>query len=199
VRRTWRLVVAAVMIGLLAGCSPEIPSQRQPSDEQPYDGEVPAQRPRDIPESWPGVRIYFYGHDRGDFERWIPFSFNMLAVAANPALFGAFEEPDTGVTHPFRDPVTRTNLLVTPAPKKTPYGFTVWFPPNESISFTIAYGFEGEYGDVVGCEFQTWTGTPIVNTRTHAAVLNPELRNLTGGMAHASNLCTYTTGRGGPV
>jgi len=199
VRHTWRLVVAAVMIGLLAGCTPEIPSQRQQPADEPYNGEVPAPRPRGILDSWPGVRVSFYGHDVADFDKKITFSFNMLAVAANPDLFGAFEEPDTFVTHPFRDPVTRANLLVTPAPKATPYGFTVWFPPNESISFTIAYGFEGEYGDVVGCEFQTWTGAPIANTRTFAAVLNPELRELTGGMAHASNLCTYTTGRGGPV
>lgn len=191
------LVLLVLTVGM-AACTPEIPRQREPADE-PYDGERPAPRPVGIPEDWLGVRVYFYGHDRDDFRKDITFSFNILAVAANPQLIGGFVEPDTGRHHPFRDPTTGTNLMVTPEPKTTPYGFTVWFPPGESISFTIAYGFEGEWGDTVGCEFQRADGAPIYNTRTYAAVLDPDIRELTGAMRHATNLCFYVTAQGGPV
>lgn len=178
------LLILIVLAPSLMACA--IPEQRHPSDK-PYNGDVPDPRPAGLADDWIGVRVYFYGHDRHDFDKPIVFRFNILAHAWNPELFGGFVEPDTGRAWAFRDPELKTDILVSPSPKTTNYGFTVWFPPTERIDFLITYGFEGEHGDVVGCEFQTAAGTTITATRTYAAVNAPE------SVGYANSSCAYVT------
>jgi hypothetical protein len=183
------LVIALIVVPSLVACTP-IPGQRPPSNGKPYNGDEPDARPADIPGNFIGVRVHFYGHDYHDFPKAIVFKFNILANAFNPDLIGGFVEPDSGKQHMFRDPATGANLLVEPDPKTTPYGFTVWFPPGEVIDFQIAYHFTGQYGDTVGCEFQTVFGDPIMRTRTYVAVFNvPRDSDALGSVAGS---CTYT-------
>ena len=81
-----------------------------------------------------------------------------------------------------------------PDQKNTPYGFTVWFPPGEIIDFKIAYSFAGDYGDVVGCEFQTADGRSIGRTRTTAGIYNVPRDSDEQGFV--SNICIYTVNVG---
>jgi hypothetical protein len=189
------LLIALIVIPSLAACAPSIPGQRPPPNGgQPYNGNEPDPRPQNVPDSFIGVRVYFYGHDRSDFDKVIPFKFNILAHAFNPELLGGFVEPDTGRAWSFRDPATKVDLLVEPDQKATPYGFTVWFPPEEVIDFKIAYSFAGDYGDVVGCEFQTALGTSISRTRTTAGIFNVPRDSDEQGFVQ--NLCIYTVNVG---
>jgi len=188
------LIIAAVVGPSLVACTP-IPGQRPPPDGgKPYNGNEPDERPGSVPNNFIGVRVHFYGHDRSDFEKVIPFKFNILAHAFNPELFGGFIEPDTGRIWSFRDPATKVDILVEPDQKNTPYGFTVWFPPGEIIDFKIAYSFAGDYGDVVGCEFQTADGRSIGRTRTTAGIYNV-LRD-SDEQGFVSNICIYTVNVG---
>jgi len=161
---------AAISVLLLGACG--IPS--------------PAAKPPDS-----GIAFSFEAHDITDSTISMPIVITLTASALNPDLLGAFEEPDTGVSYPFRDPATRADLPVT-LTKHTPYGAPIYFPPGEIINFTITASFFGHYGDVVLCYFRDLRGHEITGTRQTAGIYNQELRDTSTIEAPGTVTCTYS-------
>lgn len=138
-----------------------------------------------------GIAFSFEAHDVTDSTISIPIVITLKASALNPDLLGAFEEPDTGISYPFRDPTTRADLPVT-LTKHAPYGAPIYFPPGEIINFTITASFFGHYGDVVLCYFRDLRGHEIGGTRQTAGIYDQELRNTSTIEAPGTVTCTYS-------
>jgi hypothetical protein len=165
--------IAAASILLLSACTlPSVPSTS--------DG---------VPDT--GIQFSFISHDITDTTNSMPIEIILKASALNPDLLGGFEEPDTGVTYPFRDPVTRVDLPVL-LTKHTPYGAPIYFPPGEIINFTITANFHGHYGDVVICLFRDMLGREIGGTRQTGGIYDQVLRNTSTIEGPGTVTCTYS-------
>jgi hypothetical protein len=138
-----------------------------------------------------GIRFFLDAHDITDTTISVPILITLKASALNPNLIGAFEEPDTGVSYPFRDPTTRVDLPII-LTKHTPYGAPIYFPPGEIINFTITASFFGRYGTVVICGFRDLRGQEVTGTRQAAGIYNEELRNTSSIEAPGEVTCTYS-------
>lgn len=139
-----------------------------------------------------GISFSFDAHDVTDTTISIPIQITMLGSALNPDLIGAFEEPDSGNTYPFRDPITRVDLPITLPPKHTPYGAPIYMPPGEIISFTITATFYGRYGDVVLCFFRDSAGNELPGTRRTNGIYDQAIRNTPNITAPGTVTCNYT-------
>lgn len=138
-----------------------------------------------------GIRFALDAHDITDTTISVAVVITLKASALNPDLLGAFEEPDSGVTYPFRDPTTRVDLPVL-LTKNTPYGAPIYFPPGEIINFTVTAHFFGRYGDVVICLFRDLGGQEIPGTRQTSGIYNQELRNTSTIQVPGEVTCTYS-------
>jgi hypothetical protein len=139
----------------------------------------------------PGIRFTFEAHDRTDTPISTNIEMTIKASALNPDLLGAFEDPDSGISFPFRDPVTRVDLPIT-LPKYTPYGAPVYYPPGEIINFTVTAHFFGRYGDVVLCMFKDMAGNEIPGTRRASGVYDQLVRDIPNIEAPGEVTCQYS-------
>jgi hypothetical protein len=139
----------------------------------------------------PGIRFTFEAHDRTDTPISTSIEMTIKASALNPDLFGAFEDPDSGISFPFRDPVTRVDLPIT-LPKHTPYGAPVYYPPGEIINFIVTAHFFGRYGDVVLCMFKDMAGNEISGTRRASGVYDQLVRDIPSIEAPGEVTCQYS-------
>ncbi len=142
-----------------------------------------------VPPGYGGIRIVFEGHDNQDFAATIKVQITIFAVAKNPRLFGAFEDPDSGISYPFRDPSTGTNLPVILPEKRTPYGAPIYIPIGEEVSFNITAHFEDSWGSVVHCLFADLNRNEIPGTRQHYGIYDVPRDSFVVGSGNVA--CSY--------